>query len=431
MKMIGFIGLGTMGSPMAANLLDKGYNVIVYNRTREKADELARRGADVADSPAEVARQADVVFTMLSNDQALLETFHGENGIMHGLRPGTTVIDCSTVSPETSRKLHEELAAHFCDFLDAPVAGSKPAAESGALSFMVGGSREVLDEHKAILEAMGKLVVHMGPAGSGSTAKLANNTIVAINTLGLIEGMSMAAKAGIDPEAFLKVLLSGGASSRMAELKGERILDRDFSTQFALELMLKDLLLAGDLTARHQLPSPLLKAATGIFQMGLSRGLGAQDLSAIAMCYEDWMHAQIAKKAAPPQAAAEPAKPEPFGRDRRKGTRVQMNVKLLLSVYEWEQEGSFSGQQIEGMLYDLSESGLQIVSDFPLTKDMFVVIHFPQEAELPPIIGRIIRITPDGTNFRYGCMLSGLPLYVRLKLEEYIKRKVEAGTSLA
>nr|WP_275984201.1 PilZ domain-containing protein [Paenibacillus hamazuiensis] len=108
-----------------------------------------------------------------------------------------------------------------------------------------------------------------------------------------------------------------------------------------------------------------------------------------------------------------------------------MNVKLLLSVYEWEQEGSFSGQQIEGMLYDLSESGLQIVSDFPLTKDMFVVIHFPQEAELPPIIGRIIRITPDGTNFRYGCMLSGLPLYVRLKLEEYIKRKVEAGTSLA
>jgi 3-hydroxyisobutyrate dehydrogenase len=140
---------------------------------------------------------------------------------------------------------------------------------------------------------MGQRILYMGPSGSGSIAKLAHNTMVGINAIGFIEGMSLAVKAGLDPEQFLQVVLSGAANSRQAELKGPKLLNRDYSTQFSLQLMLKDLLLAGDLTGQYQLPSPLLKAATSIFQMGLSRGLGEQDLCSVVQCYEEWMQKQI------------------------------------------------------------------------------------------------------------------------------------------
>ena len=148
MKRIGFIGLGTMGKPMAANLIQKGFMVTVYNRTAGKVDELEQMGAEVGYSPADVARNSDVLFTMFSNDAALLETFYSEQGILSGIHPALTIIDSSTVSPQTSQKLAEELAAHFVDFLDAPVTGTKPAAEAGTLTFMVGGSQEVFEEQQ-------------------------------------------------------------------------------------------------------------------------------------------------------------------------------------------------------------------------------------------------------------------------------------------
>lgn len=429
MKTIGFIGLGTMGKPMAATLLSKGYSVIVYNRTAEKAQDLVRQGADLAETPAEAARNADVLITMLSNDEVLLDVFYGEHGIMHGVRPGLTVIDCSTVSPDASRKLHRELAQHYADFLDAPVSGGPVAAENGTLLFMVGGSHSVLNEQLPLFEAMGSKVLYMGPSGAGSTAKLAHNTIVGINAIGLIEGMSIAAKANLDVQQFLQVVMAGAAHSKQADLRGQKIIDRDFSNMFSLQLMLKDLLLAGSLTDTLKLPAPLLKSATGVFQMGLSRGLGENDLNAVVQCYEEWMHTKItASQPLAEEDIPETVNPSPSARERRRNQRVLMNIKLLLSLYEWEQEGAFSGQHIEGTLFDLSEGGLQIVSNYPLTLDMFVVIHFPQEAELPPIIGRIIRITPDQNGFRYGCMLSGIPPYVRIKLEEYIRHKLETGT---
>jgi hypothetical protein len=284
-----------------------------------------------------------------------------------------------------------------------------------------------MNQCRPLFDAMGKAALYMGQTGSGSAAKLAHNTIVAANMVGLVEGMSIAAKAGLDVEQFLKVVQAGGAASRMADMKGGKIINRDFSTQFSMNLMLKDLRLASNLSTGYDLPSPLLKLVTSLMQIGTSKGIGDQDISAIAQCYEDWMQTEMSVKPAvdasptPEQPAEQPAAAS--GRDRRKQTRISMNIALHLSVYEWEQEGAFSGQLIEGTLADLSESGLQIISDFPLSLDMFVVIHFPQEADLPPIIGRIIRIEPDRTGFRYGCMLSGLPLYIRLKLEEYIKLK--------
>ncbi|MEW9699910.1 NAD(P)-binding domain-containing protein [Paenibacillus sp. SI8] len=426
MKRIGFIGLGTMGKPMAANLIQKGYSVTVYNRTAEKADELVSLGADAALTPAEATRSSDVLITMLSNDAALLETFYSEQGILSGLHPALTIIDCSTVAPQTSQRLAEELAAHFVDFLDAPVTGSKPAAEAGTLTFMVGGSKEVFDEHQDVFSSLGSKILHMGPSGSGSYTKLAHNTMVGINLVGLAEGLALATKSGLDPAQFLEIVSAGSANSRQAELKGGKIVGRDFSNQFSLKLMLKDLLLAQELTGKFQLPTPMLHAATGLFQMGLSKGLGEQDLSAVVQCYEDWMGQPVARHSEEAAAAAQAKPASPLsGSERRRNTRVKLDIKLMLSIYQWEQEGSFSGQNIEGSLFDLSESGLQITSDFPLAPDMFVVLHFPQEAELPPITARVIRIETNGQQFRYGCMLSGLPPYVRIKLEQFIEQHIE------
>ncbi|NHN32909.1 NAD(P)-binding domain-containing protein [Paenibacillus agricola] len=403
---VGFIGLGTMGTPMVINLLKRGFSVTVYNRTASKADALVVLGATAASTPTEAAQEADVLITMLSDDATVQELILGKTGMLDGLSAGQTVIDCSTVSPETSQRIHKALQERAIEFLDAPVTGSKPGAENGTLVFMVGGSQSALDKQRPVFEAMGTRIVHMGASGSGSAAKLAHNTIAAVNLLGFIEGLSMATKAGLDPERFVEVVLAGGASSKQVESKGDKIINRDFRNQFSLQLMLKDLLLAGDLSNSYQLPLPLQKAATSMFQIGLAKGLGDQDTSSIIRCYEDWMHTEVTKQAS--------------GQERRRNTRLHLNIPLLLSVYQWEQEGAFTGQTIEGQLFDLSETGIQIVSPFPLAQDMFVVIHFPQEADLPPITAKVIRIENDNGNFRYGCMLSGLAPYVRLKIEDYI-----------
>ncbi len=422
MKSIGFIGLGTMGSPMAANLLKKGYSVTVYNRTASRADELKPYGADVAPTPAEAARAAEVLFTMISDDDALTEVYYGTDGVLAGIQPGTVVFDCSTVSPSLSRRLHADLSSRYAAFLDAPVTGSKPAAVNGTLTFMVGGSKETLDEHRDIIMTMGAKCIHMGPSGAGSQMKLAHNTIVGINMAGFAEGMAIAAKADIDLEAFLEVVLAGSGASRLAEIKGTRILDRDFSNQFSLKLMLKDLQLAQQQAAIMQLPTPLLHAAETLYRIGLSRSLGDQDLSVVAQLYEDWAQREFTYTEA---SAPSGSRDEEVLSNRRRDVRVPLNIKLQISIYQWEHEGSFSGQTVDAALHDLSESGLQISCKLPLALEMFVVIHFPQEAELPPITGKIIRIEDKEDTFHYGCLISGLPPYTRKQLEGYIAQQIE------
>jgi 3-hydroxyisobutyrate dehydrogenase-like beta-hydroxyacid dehydrogenase len=428
LKTVGFIGLGTMGLPMAENLLKKGYSLTIYNRTAEKMHSLARLGADVVDSPAEVARSVQILFTMVSNDSALLEVFYGSQGIMAGVHPGLVIVDCSTVSPGTSRQLHRDLSDHFVEFLDAPVTGSKPAAIAGTLVFMVGGNQSVLEEHMDVFEAMGSKIRYMGPSGAGSYTKLAHNTIVGINALALCEGLSIASKADIDPEAFLDIVLNGAAASRQAELKGPKIISRDFSVQFSTQLMHKDLRIASQLTSDMNVTTPMLHLAKSIFEMGLAHGLHEQDLASVIQCYEEWMGGRQIRRREPAATERITSETTVSGRDRRRSVRVNLGIPLHLSVHQWQQEGSFSGQTIDGILLDLSDGGLQIASDFPLSQDMFVVIHFPPDADLPPITGKVIRIEAKSQQFHYGCMLSGIPPYVRIKLEDYIRRH-ESKTS--
>ncbi|MDQ8736026.1 NAD(P)-dependent oxidoreductase [Paenibacillus sp. LHD-38] len=296
MKKVGFIGLGVMGIGMASNLLRKGFEVAVYNRTPGKAAILTALGAKELGSPSAVAGTSDVVITMISNDAAIREVYWGEEGIFTGARSGITLIDSSTISPTLAKELAAEAEALGAAFLDAPVTGSKPAAESGTLVFMVGGNTDKISEVEDILLAMGRKVIPMGANGSGSIAKLAHNTIVGINVVALAEGMAIAASGGIDGSAFIELVQSGGAASKAAEMKGPKLLEGNYEVQFSLELMLKDLRLSSVLSDSLSVPTPLLEASKSLFQVGESMGLGALDMSSVGQAYEQWIGRKLSGK---------------------------------------------------------------------------------------------------------------------------------------
>lgn len=296
MKKIAFIGLGTMGTPMASNLIRQGYEVTVYNRTFTKTEQLVHEGASAASSPREATENADVVITMVSDDASIIAVYEGEEGIIQALRPGMSVIDCSTISPALVQKIAKKIEALECSFLDAPVTGSSPAAISGTLVFMVGGTVEAVAQEQDIFDTLGQKVLHMGPNGSGAIAKLAHNTIVGINNLALAEGFAIAAKSGLPPDAFLELVQLGSAGSKAAELKGQKIIDHNFTNQFSLQLMLKDLKLASSLTDQSSIPSPMLSLAKSLFQAGQTQGFGEEDLSSVVKIYEAWIGQTIGGK---------------------------------------------------------------------------------------------------------------------------------------
>jgi 3-hydroxyisobutyrate dehydrogenase-like beta-hydroxyacid dehydrogenase len=292
---VGFIGLGTMGHPMAHNLLKNGYEVIIYNRTKEKMIVLKEEGATVAHSPKEVALQSEIVFTMLTADAAVEKVILGENGILSGANPGLIVVDSSTISPSTSKKVAEELIKHDIEMLDAPVTGSEPQAIKGILTFMVGGKKEIFEKCLPLFSVMGQNAFYMGEHGKGSYTKLANNTMAAINLLSFSEGITMATKAGIDPELFVKVVAGGGARSGMVENKAEKVMHRDFAPHFMAQLIHKDLGLASNVAKELEISAPVLALAKEIFQIAKAKGYGSEDMSAVIKCYEEWAGITVKK----------------------------------------------------------------------------------------------------------------------------------------
>lgn len=300
---LAFIGLGTMGKPMALNLHKAGYPITVYNRNRDKTKDFeGLPSVRIAASPAEAAQQADIVFTMLTDDRAVEEVYLGEQGIVSacassaGSKP-RIVVDCSTIYTETSQKLAQALAAYGVEMLDAPVTGSEPQAIEGNLTFIVGGKSEIFDQCAPFFDIMGKKAVYMGGSGAGSNTKLANNMLVAANLLALAESLVMIQKAGGDPERFLEVLAGGGGRSGMAEMKGPKMLSRDFSAQFMTQLMHKDLKLANRLAESLQVPVPVLSSVKQVFQTACNSGWGGEDMSAVIKCYEEWTGTVVGQKA--------------------------------------------------------------------------------------------------------------------------------------
>ncbi|MBE3648388.1 NAD(P)-dependent oxidoreductase [Paenibacillus polymyxa] len=289
MKNIGFIGLGTMGAPMASNLLKQGFGVTVYNRTASRCEPLVEQGARAASTPREAAEGQHLVITMVSDDQSIRDVYYGQDGVFAGLTAGMTVMDNSTISPKLVKQLAVEADKLGCSFIDAPVTGSKPAAVDGTLVFMVGGHAEAIAAQSDVFDTLGKKVLHMGPNGSGAVAKLAHNTMVGINNLALAEGFAIAAKSGIPADSFLELVQLGSAGSKAADLKGRKIIEHDFSNQFSLALMLKDLKLAASLTDSLSIPTPMLSIAKSLFQAGQTQGYGDEDLSAVVKTYEAWI----------------------------------------------------------------------------------------------------------------------------------------------
>ncbi len=295
MKKIGVVGLGIMGFSMADNLMKAGYVLCVHNRNPARAKELVERGAVACATPAEIAARSDVVVVMVKADKDVEEVVMGEHGLVKGGRPGLVILNSTTILPSTSQRLAAAVAEQGIDMLDCPVTGSAPQARDAKLAFMVGGRKESFELCKPILLAMGKAAYYLGESGTGSYAKLANNTMYAINLLSFVEAVSIASKGGIDPELFIEIVGQGGAKSAVSEAKLPKILDRDFSPAFSLAMMNKDLGLVSMLTGELGVATPVFAAVKAVLGQALERGWGDEDLSSVVKLYEAWDNHVIRK----------------------------------------------------------------------------------------------------------------------------------------
>jgi 2-hydroxy-3-oxopropionate reductase len=258
---VGLIGLGLMGKPMGRNLLKAGFPLVVWNRTKERADDLVREGAKFAANPRDTAAQADVLITIVSDPPAVEQILWGQNGVLEGLRRGNLYIDSSTVSPELARREAAACAERGVDCLDAPVTGGTWGAEKGELVFMVGGKAEVLERAKPTLEAVGKRFFLLGPNGAGQTVKLAMNMILALEVEALAEALALVTKAGVPGERLVEVMQSSMARAAVLDVKAPLILKNDYPPSFPLRLMHKDMRLALELARNQGVPLPAGTAA--------------------------------------------------------------------------------------------------------------------------------------------------------------------------
>jgi len=227
-KKIGFIGLGIMGKPMASNILNAGFPLVVHNRSRQSVTEMEQQGAEAASSPKDVAQTADVVFTMLPEDSHVEEVVAGKNGVLEGLQHGAVVVDMSTISPATAKKLATRVEDAGGYMLDAPVSGGDVGAKEATLSIMVGGKSEVFERVLPLFQKMGKNINHIGDCGAGQVAKAANQIIVGLTIEAVAEALIFTKKSGVDPAKVRNALLGGFAQSRVLELHGQRMIERNF-----------------------------------------------------------------------------------------------------------------------------------------------------------------------------------------------------------
>jgi len=287
LKRVGFVGLGIMGSRMARNLAQKGFETHVWNRTPEKARALEPFGAKVAASPEELARSVDAFCTCVSDPAALREVVYGEHGLLAGARKGQLFIDFSTVSPELSRELDKACRALGMDFVEAPVTGSKGGADKGTLLVMAGAEPSALTRAEPLMRAVSEKVIHCGPVGSGQQVKLAGNALIAMMLQGFSEGLLLTKKAGADPRKVIEVVQASGFRSPYYDFKGQQILGRNFETHFSIDLMFKDLMLFLDSAAKHRVPAPGVSAVKEAYQLARAQGKGDKDIAAVVTALED------------------------------------------------------------------------------------------------------------------------------------------------
>ncbi len=288
---IGFIGIGVMGRPMSLHLLKAGHNVTIFARHPEKAgvQEVINAGAKLAPSPRAVAMASDMVITMVPNSAQAEEVVCGPQGILVGARKGLIIIDMSTIAPSTSRKLAGIAAERSVHFLDAPVSGGSQGAEKGALTIMVGGEREIFEQARPVLEAMGKPenIFYVGPHGAGEVVKIVNNILSGVIAAGIVESFVLGVKAGADVETMAKIIgVSSGASWQLSNQFPARAFNGSFQPGFMTDLLHKDLGLALDLAAENQAPLALTALTRQMYEMARAEGFGHEDYTSLLKVME-------------------------------------------------------------------------------------------------------------------------------------------------
>ncbi len=295
-KKIGFIGLGIMGKPMAKNLLKAGYSLVCHDIIEDAVKELVDQGAERGSSPLDVAAKSGIIITMLPNSPQVREVVLGTNGVLDGAKPGTILVDMSSIDPTVSKEISAKAADKEVIMLDAPVSGGEPKAIDGTLSIMVGGPQKAFDEVQEILLKMGASAVLVGEIGSGNVAKLANQIIVALNIAAMSEALVLAVKAGVDPEKIYEAIKGGLAGSVVLDAKVPMVLDGSFKPGFRIELHIKDL--ANALNCAHEVgaPLPLTSQVMEIMQALKVDGKSGNDHSGIVQYYEKLAQVKVRKQ---------------------------------------------------------------------------------------------------------------------------------------
>lgn len=284
---IGFIGLGLMGKPMARNLHKAGAAMIVTSRSPGPAEELAREGMSAVATARDVAEASDAILIMSTDTDAVDKILHGPDGVIAGLSPGKTVIDMGTTKPRETRQWAEEVKAAGCDYMDAPVSGGVVGAEAGNLSIMAGGTAESFARVTPLFETMGKNINHLGDTGAGQVCKSANQAIVGMTLAAVAEGLTLAARAGVDPGAVRKALLGGFAESRVLDLHGGRMVERQFEPGGRASVQLKDMNQALELADQSGVDLPSLKAIRELWQKMNDKGWQDLDQAGIIRIIEE------------------------------------------------------------------------------------------------------------------------------------------------
>lgn len=281
MKRVGFIGLGTMGRPMALNLLKAGHLVRVFNRTRVRMEPLIAAGALGADSPADAACDADVVVTVVSDSPDVREVILGANGALSGCRAGAVIVDMSTISPAVAVEIGQACRERGVEFLDAPVTGGESGAVAGMLSILVGGNMDALERVRDVLDAMGSKVTYMGPNGAGQSAKLCNQVVCVLNILAVCEGLTLAEALGLDKATWLEAVREGAAASWMLSNLGPKMIAEDWAPGFRIALQRKDLRLALEAAAQAKLSLAGTSLVQEEFGFAEANGWGEQGTQAL------------------------------------------------------------------------------------------------------------------------------------------------------
>ncbi|HYZ06618.1 MAG TPA: 2-hydroxy-3-oxopropionate reductase [Rubrobacter sp.] len=290
---VGFIGLGIMGKPMAKNLMEAGYEMVLYNRTLEKAEELAEDGAEVAANPREVAENSDIVVTMLPDSPDVRNVVAGEDGVLEGIKEGVLLVDMSTISPVVTEELAAAVKENGASMLDAPVSGGDVGAIEGTLSIMVGGSEEDFERAKPLFDVMGKTVNHVGPTGAGQVTKAANQVVVALTIEAVSEALVLGSKGGVTPEKILDVLSGGLAGNKVMEVKREKFLSHEFDPGFRSELHHKDLGIALAAGREYGVVLPVTAIVDQMLLTMKKKGWGGEDHSALLRVIEDLSQHEI------------------------------------------------------------------------------------------------------------------------------------------